>query len=209
MTYVISAWMRWTIHHPPIDDRSTIVRSRLNLGGAVSNPNDPDPGRGNKRSLVARLVESSSQFMNKRGIYLGRRSTKLHVALYRRTNGRLGGRMPGWPDARILLLDHVGAKTGTHRTSPLMYHADGDVIAIAASKAGQPTHPAWFHNLKANPDTTIRIGAQSHPVRARVATDAERNLLWPKFIEFFPSYDFYQRNAGSRRIPIVILTPCR
>ncbi|MFI1241004.1 nitroreductase family deazaflavin-dependent oxidoreductase [Nocardia salmonicida] len=127
------------------------------------------------------------------------------MALYRRTNGRVGGHLPAWPDARILLLDHVGAKSGTHRTSPLMYHADGDLIAIAASKAGQPTHPAWFHNLKANPDTTIRIGTRSHPVRARVATDAERNLLWPKFIEFFPSYDFYQRHAGNRTIPIVIL----
>ncbi|MFD4460023.1 nitroreductase/quinone reductase family protein [Nocardia sp. NPDC058480] len=83
----------------------------------MSDPNHADPG---KRSLVARLVESCSQFVNKRGIYLGRRSTKLHVALYRRTGGRLGGRMPGWPGARILLLDHVGARTGTHRTSPLM-----------------------------------------------------------------------------------------
>ena len=173
----------------------------------MSDPNNADPRRAAKRSLLARLVESSSQFLNKRGIYLGRRSTKLHVALYRRTNGRVGGHLPAWPDTRILLLDHVGAKSGTHRTSPLMYHADGDLIAIAASKAGQPTHPAWFHNLKANPDTTIRIGARAHPVRARIATDAERNLLWPKFIEFFPSYDFYQRHAGNRTIPIVILTP--
>ncbi|MFD4460024.1 nitroreductase/quinone reductase family protein [Nocardia sp. NPDC058480] len=61
--------------------------------------------------------------------------------------------------------------------------------------------------MKANPGTMIRIGHRSHPVRARVATDEERNLLWPEFIEFFPSYDFYQRNAGNRRIPIVILTP--
>ncbi|TCJ93526.1 nitroreductase/quinone reductase family protein [Nocardia alba] len=171
----------------------------------MSDPNKADPDT--TRSLTARLVASSSQFLNKRGIYLGRRSTKLHVALYRRTGGRVGGRMPAWPDARILLLDHVGAKTGTRRTSPLMYHADGDILALAASKAGQPTHPAWFHNLKANPDTTIRIGAESYPVRARVATDTERNLLWPKFVELFPSYAFYQRNAGTRTIPIIILTP--
>jgi F420H(2)-dependent quinone reductase len=175
----------------------------------VSDPNKTGTGHGTKRSSLARLVESCSQFVNKRGIYLGRRSTKIHVALYRRTNGRLGGHLPAWPDARILLLDHVGARTGTHRTSPLMYHADGDTIALAASKAGQPTHPAWFHNLKANPDTTIQIGARSHPVRARVATDAERNLLWPRFIELFPSYDFFQRLAGNRTIPIVILTPRR
>ncbi|MFD6400219.1 nitroreductase family deazaflavin-dependent oxidoreductase [Nocardia sp. NPDC060249] len=173
----------------------------------MSDSNNADPGYGTTRPLVARLVESCSQFVNKRGIYLGRRSTKIHVALYRRTNGRLGGHMPAWPDARILLLDHIGARTGIRRTSPLMYHADGDIIALAASKAGQPTHPAWFHNLKAHPDTTIQIGAECHPVRARVATDVERNLLWPKFIELFPSYDFYQRHAGNRTIPVVILTP--
>ncbi|MEU4649195.1 nitroreductase family deazaflavin-dependent oxidoreductase [Nocardia fluminea] len=173
----------------------------------MSDQSNADPGRGTKRSSLARLVESCSQSANKRGIYLGRKSTKLHVALYRRTKGRLGSRMPGRPDTRILLLDHVGARTGTLRTSPLMLHTDGDIIAIAASKAGQPTHPAWFHNLKANPDTTIQIGDRTHPVRARVADDAERNLLWPRFIELFPSYDFYQRRAGDRQIPVVILTP--
>ncbi|WP_410875436.1 nitroreductase/quinone reductase family protein [Nocardia sp. A7] len=64
---------------------------------------------------------------------------------------------------------------------------------------------AW----EANPDNTIRIGADLHPVRARVATDAERNRLWPQFIESFPSYGSFQRHAGNRTIPIVILTPRR
>ncbi|MFD3745856.1 nitroreductase family deazaflavin-dependent oxidoreductase [Nocardia sp. NPDC058633] len=173
----------------------------------MSDPNEADPGRETTRPLAARLVRSCSRFTSRHGIYLGRRSTKIHVALYRRTNGRIGGRFPAYPDARILLLDHVGAKTGTHRTSPVMYHADADIIAIAGSKAGQPTHPAWFHNLKANPDTTIRIDADLHPVRARVATEAERNRLWPKFVEAFPTYEFFQSHAGNRTIPIVILTP--
>ncbi|MFD3591129.1 nitroreductase/quinone reductase family protein [Nocardia sp. NPDC058640] len=87
--------------------------------------------------------------------------------------------------------------------------ATGDTIAIVASKAGQPTHPAWYHNLKANPHTTIQIGADHHPVTAREATDAERTLLWPEFVAFFPSYDFYQRNASPRIIPILLLTPRR
>ncbi|MFD3707034.1 nitroreductase family deazaflavin-dependent oxidoreductase [Nocardia sp. NPDC058658] len=174
----------------------------------MSNSNEADPTR-TKRSLMARMMESGSRFTSRRGIYLGHRSTKLHVALYRRTNGRIGGHFPAFPDARILLVDHVGARTGIHRTSPVMYHTDGDSFAIAGSKAGQPTHPAWFHNLKANPDTTIRIGADVHPVRARVATEAERNRLWPNFVEAFPSYDFFQHNAGSRTIPIVILMPRR
>jgi F420H(2)-dependent quinone reductase len=154
---------------------------------------------------LGQLVASSSQFANRRGIYLGRRSTKIHVALYRRTGGRIGGHLPGWPGARIALVGHTGARSGVRRTSPLMYHEDGAVIAVVASKAGQPTHPAWFHNLKANPDTTIQIGSVVRPVRARVATDAERDRLWPEFVAFYPGYDFYQRNAKDRKIPIVIL----
>jgi deazaflavin-dependent oxidoreductase (nitroreductase family) len=129
------------------------------------------------------------------------------VALYRRSSGRLGGHLPGWPQARILLLDHTGARTGVIRTSPLMYHQDGDAVAVMASKGGQPTHPAWFHNLMAHPDTTIQIGSDVREVRARVATDEERKRLWPEFVGFYPGYDFFQRHAGGRTIPIVILEP--
>jgi deazaflavin-dependent oxidoreductase (nitroreductase family) len=150
---------------------------------------------------------ATSQFANKHGVYLGRRSTRIHVALYRRSSGKLGGHLPGWRAARILLLDHVGAKTGRKRTSPLMYHDDDGVIAVVASKAGQPTHPAWFHNIRANPDTTVQIGAALRSVHARVATDEERDRLWPKFVAFYPGYDFFQRNAKGRTIPIVILEP--
>jgi deazaflavin-dependent oxidoreductase (nitroreductase family) len=67
-----------------------------------------------------------------------------------------------------------------------MYHEDGSVVAVVASKGGQPTHPAWFHNLKANPDTTIQIGPTVRNVRARVATAEERDRLWPKFVAFYP-----------------------
>ena len=163
------------------------------------------PSRG--MAFLARFVASSSQFANKRGIYLGRRSTKIHVALYRRSGGKVGGHLPGWPEARILLVDHTGAKTGVRRTSPLMYHEEGDVVAVVASKGGQPTNPAWFHNLKANPDTTIQIGSVARHVRARVATDEERDRLWPQFVAFYPGYDFFQRTAKDRKIPIVILEP--
>lgn len=158
-------------------------------------------------SLFARLVASSSQFANEHGVYLGRRSTKIHVALYRLSGGRIGGHVPGWPAARILLVDHVGAKSGVRRTSPVMYHRDGQTLAVAASKAGQPTHPAWFHNLRANPDTTIRIGSEVREVHARVASGEERERLWPKFVAFYPGYEFFARNARGREIPIVILDP--
>ena len=157
--------------------------------------------------VLGRIAASSSQFANKHGLYLGRRSTRIHVALYRRTGGKLGGHLPGWPSARILLLDHTGAKSGVRRTSPLMYHEDRGVVAVVASKGGQPTHPAWFHNVKANPDTTIQIGSLVRDVRARVATDEERDRLWPKFVALYPGYDFFQRHAKGRKIPIVILDP--
>ena len=156
---------------------------------------------------LGRITASSSQFANRHGLYLGRRSTKIHVALYRRTGGKLGRHLPGWPSVRILLLDHTGAKSGQRRTSPLIYHEDGEVVAVVASKGGQPTNPAWFHNLKANPDTTIQIGSEVRDVRARVASEQERNRLWPKFLELYPGYDFFERNAQGRKIPIVILEP--
>jgi deazaflavin-dependent oxidoreductase (nitroreductase family) len=156
---------------------------------------------------LGQLATSSSQFINKRGLYLGRRSTKLHVALYRRSGGRFGGHLPGWPEARVVLVDHTGAKSGIRRTSPLMYVEDGGAVAVMASKAGQSTHPAWFHNLKANPDTTIQIGSVVRDVRARIAAGDERDRLFAKFVELFPGTEFYQRNAKGRTIPVVILDP--
>lgn len=159
------------------------------------------------RMSFRQFTASSSQFANKRGIYLGRRSTKLHVALYRRSGGRFGRHLPGWPEARVVLVDHTGAKSGVRRTSPLMYLEEGDAVVVMASKAGQPTHPAWFHNLKASPDTTIQIGSAVREVRARVATDEERDRLWPKFVEMYPGAEFYRHNARGRKIPIVILDP--
>jgi len=156
---------------------------------------------------LGQFTASSSQFANQHGIYLGRRSTKLHVALYRRSGGKIGGHLPGWPEARIVLVDHTGAKSGVKRTSPLMYHDDGDAVVVVASKAGQPTNPAWFHNLKTNPDTTIQIGSVVRQVRARVATNEERDRLWPKFVAFYPGYELFQSHARGRKIPIVILDP--
>jgi deazaflavin-dependent oxidoreductase (nitroreductase family) len=153
------------------------------------------------------FIAASSQLANKHGIYLGRRGARIHVALYRWSDGKIGGHLPGWRDARIVLVDHTGAKSFAKRTSPLMYYADGDAIAVVASKAGQPTHPAWFHNLRANPDTAIQIGSVVRGVHARVASEEEHDRLWPKFVAFYPGYDFYERNAKGRKIPIVILDP--
>jgi deazaflavin-dependent oxidoreductase (nitroreductase family) len=158
-------------------------------------------------SLLGKLTTSSARFLNKRGVYAGPRSTKIHVALYRRTGGKIGGALPGLPRTRIALVDHIGAKSGTKRTSPLIYHQYCDAIVVVSSKGGQPTHPAWFHNLVANPDTTVQIDSEISEVRARPATDAERQRLWPRLVADYPEYEFYRRIAKGRRIPVMVLEP--
>jgi deazaflavin-dependent oxidoreductase (nitroreductase family) len=127
-----------------------------------------------------------------------------HTAVYRLTRGRVGHRVPGGPP--MLLLDHVGAKSGQKRTSPLVYVEDGGDVVLVASKGGYPKHPAWFHNLKANPDTTVQIGPERRPVRARVATDGERERLWPKAVATYSGYAGYQKRT-DRKIPLVVLEP--
>lgn len=131
-----------------------------------------------------------------------RRLMSLHTVAYRATRGAVGHRVPGGPP--MLLLDHVGAKSGAKRTSPLVYTQDGDDIVLVASKGGSPKNPAWFHNLKANPETTVQIGSEKRPVRARVATDEERERLWPKVVETYSGYAGYQKRT-SRKIPLVVL----
>lgn len=175
-------------------------------GGSGSSPH-ASRGANSAPSLNGRLNLAAADAMNDRGVYLGRRSTKVHVALYRRSGGRLGRKVPGFPGAEIALIDHRGAKTGTPRTSPLMYLRDGESVAVVASKAGQPTNPAWFHNLMANPETTVQIGAEVLPVRARRATERERERIWPQFVALYPGYESYRKRAHPRVIPIVLLEP--
>src|SRR6267378_1761953 len=118
-----------------------------------------------------------------------------HAVIYRASGGRIGHRVPGAPP--MLLLDHIGAKSGTVRTSPLV-----------ASKGGNPRHPAWYHNLRANPDTTIQVGTERRAVRARVAEPEERARLWPKAEATYGGYRGYQ-DRTDREIPLVILEPRR
>jgi deazaflavin-dependent oxidoreductase (nitroreductase family) len=106
----------------------------------------------------------------------------------------------------MLLLEHVGAKSGTERTTPLAYAVDGDDVVIVASKGGHPKHPAWFHNLMAHPDTAIQIGSERRPVRARVADTKERERLWPAVVAVYAGYEGYQQRT-ERQIPLVILEP--
>jgi deazaflavin-dependent oxidoreductase (nitroreductase family) len=131
-----------------------------------------------------------------------RRLMGVHTLLYRATHGMVGHHSPGL--APMLLLDHVGAKSGVKRTSPLLYIRDGDDLVIVASKGGYPKHPAWFHNLRANPDTTVQVGSERRAVHARVANPQERSRLWPRVVDAYSGYRDYQERTG-RKIPLVIL----
>jgi deazaflavin-dependent oxidoreductase (nitroreductase family) len=133
-----------------------------------------------------------------------REGIRVHTLAYRLSGGLVGRRIPGLPP--MLLLDHVGAKSGQKRTTPLVYVPDGDDLVIVASRGGSQRHPAWFHNLRANPDTTVQVGRSRTRVRARVATPAERKRLWPEVVATYGGYADYQRRT-SREIPLVILEP--
>jgi F420H(2)-dependent quinone reductase len=130
--------------------------------------------------------------------------TKGHTVLYRGTGGLIGHRFPGGPP--MLLLDHVGAKSGRKRTTPLAYLADGEDLVIVASKGGHPRHPAWFHNLRSNPAATVQVGSVRRAIQARVASPEERRRLWPRVVQAYSGYAGYQ-DRTEREIPLVILEP--
>jgi len=127
-----------------------------------------------------------------------------HASVYRATGGRIGGRVPGLPS--LLLLDHIGAKSGRRRTTPLVYMQDGDNLLIVASKGGHPSDPSWLHNLRAHPDTEVQIGRTRLKVHAREAKSDERERLWPKAAKHNSHWARY-RERTSREIPFVLLEP--
>lgn len=124
-----------------------------------------------------------------------------HVALYRLTGGRMFNSVGGAP---LVLLDHVGAKSGKKRTTPLIYLADGEDLIIVASRGGSPANPAWLHNLIANPDTEVEVRGKRTPVHATVMDSEERALYWPKLTAMYKDYDGYQARA-DREIPVLRL----
>lgn len=131
-----------------------------------------------------------------------RRLTDLNVAAYRATGGRIGGSLGGTP---LLLLHHVGRRSGEPRVTPLSYLPDGDDLVVVASMGGTPKHPAWFVNLRAAPDTVVEVGRERRAVRARVVEGEERARRWPRLVEHFPSYAAYQART-KREIPVVVLS---
>src|SRR5436190_23583565 len=114
---------------------------------------------------------------------------RAHAAIYRATNGRIGGNMPGLPS--LLLLETVGRRSGKRYPTPLVYMPDGDRYLIVASKGGYPQNPGWLHNLRENPDTEVQIGSRRIAVHAREADPAERDGLWPRAGEYNPHWARY------------------
>jgi deazaflavin-dependent oxidoreductase (nitroreductase family) len=124
---------------------------------------------------------------------------------FRANGGRVGGRFDGAP---MLILHTTGAKSGAERENPLVYARRGDDVVVFASKAGAPTHPAWYLNLVANPDASIEIGTETRQVRARVAEGDERDEIWSRQKAAMPGFAEYEQKT-SREIPVVILEAAR
>lgn len=123
------------------------------------------------------------------------------IAEFRENGGRAGGIFEGKP---LILVHHTGAKSGIERIAPLVPYVDGDRLYVFASKGGADTHPDWYHNLVAHPDTTVEYGDDAFTVTARVLSGSERDAVYAKQVEVEPQFGEYQRKT-SRVIPVIEL----
>ncbi|RJQ83662.1 nitroreductase family deazaflavin-dependent oxidoreductase [Amycolatopsis panacis] len=121
---------------------------------------------------------------------------------FRANGGKVGGPFEG---GKLLLLTHIGAKSGQKRVSPLAYTTDGDRLVIIASKQGADTNPDWYHNLRAHPRTTVEVGTEEFPVTAKIVEDrAERDRLFAAMSAEMPGFADYQEKT-TRVIPVIVL----
>lgn len=120
---------------------------------------------------------------------------------FRANGGQCGGRWEGNP---MLLLTTTGARSGQERVSPITYTEHGGRLVVIASKAGADHHPAWYHNLVANPDVTVELGTERFPARARVAEEPERSELFDERVALMPRFGGYQE-ITDREIPVVVI----
>ena len=137
--------------------------------------------------------------------------SKAQVLAFRLTNGRIGSTWRIGAGFRkpvpILLLEHVGRKSGSVFTAPLLYLENGPDLVIVASQGGLPKNPQWYANLVAHPETQVHLPREKgRPVRARVTAAEERAELWPRLVELYADFDTYASWA-DREIPVVVLEP--
>jgi deazaflavin-dependent oxidoreductase (nitroreductase family) len=129
-----------------------------------------------------------------------------HVRLYVESDGAAPGAHEWRPGVHTLLLTTRGRTSGRRYRNGVIYGRDGDAYVVVGSKGGSPRHPAWYLNLRADPEVTIQVGADVMPARARVAEGEERERLWRMMAGIWPAFDDYQAKTG-RRIPVVVLEP--
>lgn len=120
---------------------------------------------------------------------------------FRAADGKVGGQFAGVP---MLLLHSTGAKSGEARVNPVVYRADGDDLVVFATNGGAPTHPDWYHNLRANPRTLVEVDGDTVQVTARVAEGAERDRLWSRQKQEYPGFAEYEEKT-DREIPVIVL----
>jgi deazaflavin-dependent oxidoreductase (nitroreductase family) len=136
---------------------------------------------------------------------------KLYISVFPGIDRRLlpltRGRLSTGLGQPIVLLHVRGARSAIERTTPLLVTKKGDLLVLVASKAGAVEHPAWFHNVRADPDVEVTIEGRRRPMRAEIAEGAERDRLWRMACDNYSGYATYQRRAGAREIPVVALRP--
>jgi deazaflavin-dependent oxidoreductase (nitroreductase family) len=118
-----------------------------------------------------------------------------------------GGRVKSTINAPTVLLTHTGAKSGRKRTTPLGYFTDGDDVILIASRGGDRDHPAWYFNVRANPEVELFTRGGRGRYRAKEAEGSERERLWDLATSFYPGFARYQERAGDRRIPVIVCRP--
>jgi deazaflavin-dependent oxidoreductase (nitroreductase family) len=129
-------------------------------------------------------------------------NTKI-IGEFRANEGLVGG---SWAGSTLILIHHIGAKSGTERVSPLGYFPQGEGrFAIVASNGGSPAHPDWYYNLKAHPRIAVEVGTQTFTVLAEELGHAARVELWPKLVADTPALGEFQAKT-TRQIPVVMLT---
>jgi deazaflavin-dependent oxidoreductase (nitroreductase family) len=117
-----------------------------------------------------------------------------------------GGKVAAFSWATLLLLTTTGAKSGKPHTTPIIYLSDEDRLIISATANGAPTHPAWYHNLLAQPKATVEVGDVRREMTAVITMGEERERLWGKTVARYPSFADYQRKT-PRQIPVIVLQP--
>jgi deazaflavin-dependent oxidoreductase (nitroreductase family) len=120
---------------------------------------------------------------------------------FRANGGKVGGQFAGAP---MILVHHVGAKSGVERVSPMVYFTDGDRMLIVASAAGSPKNPDWYHNLKARPKVDVEVGTETFPVVVEELQADERAQKWAQITAAMPGFAEYQEKT-SRVIPVLAL----